>query len=154
MEKVGLKYGVFTALGLIVYFLLMMLLGFEKVLELRFFNAVIMAVGVCLAIRGYKISVNGDIPYLKGIGTGFLTALVGSALFAVFMLVYTKTAGGELIEAIAADNMFGDRMESTPGVVIFMVLMVEGIISGFLISFIAMQWFKKPNHEIPGGPNS
>lgn len=149
MEKIGLKYGFFTALGLIAYFLLMMLFGLEKVLELRFFNAVIIAAGICLGIRGYKISVGGNLHYLKGIGTGLLTAMVASALFAVFMLVYTKTAGGDLVEAIAADNLFGDRMEATPGVVIFMVLMVEGIFSGFIISFVAMQWFKKPNHEYP-----
>ncbi|MHC2991962.1 membrane protein, partial [Pontibacter sp. HJ8] len=51
MEKIGLKYGIFTALSLIAYFLLMKLIGLERIIELRFLNGVIMAIGVTLAIR-------------------------------------------------------------------------------------------------------
>lgn len=152
MEKVGLKYGIFTAAGLIVYFLVMALIGLEDIVELRFLNIVIMAIGVVIAIRSYKQLVDGNIRYFRGLGVGFITASVATLLFAVFMLVYIKTFDHSLLEVLTADEYFGERMMVTPGVVIFMVLVVEGLISGYFLSFIAMQYFKRRDHKVPGSP--
>lgn len=152
MEKIGLKYGLLTAVGLIVYFLLMKLLGFEHIIELRFLNGVIMAIGVVMAIRAYKISLNGEISYFKGIGSGLVTAVVATVLFATFMLIYIKAFDDRLLEVLSAESLFGERMAITPGIVVFVVLMLEGVISGFFISFIAMQWFKRPDHQVPNSP--
>ena len=152
MEKVGVKYGLFTAAALVVYFLLMKLIGLEEIVELRFFNGVIMAVGVAVAIHAYKKFVNGNIRYFKGIGVGFITAAVATLLFAAFMVLYIKTFDHDLLEVLTANEYFGERMMVTPGVVIFMVLIVEGLISGFILSFIAMQYFKRPDHRVPGSP--
>ncbi|HEY4651122.1 MAG TPA: DUF4199 domain-containing protein [Pontibacter sp.] len=148
MEKLSLKYGLFTAAALIGYFLLMKLLGLAHILELRFLNAVILAVGIVMALRAYKRLQKGQIGYLRGLGTAFLTSLVATTLFSVFMLVYIKGFDDSLLEVIAADQLFGDRVASTPGIVIFMVLMLEGIISGVMIGFIAMQFFKRPEHTL------
>jgi len=152
MEKVGLKYGLFTAIGLVTYFLLMLLLDLVHIVELRFLNGIIMAIGVSLAIRAYKISVHGKIGYFSGLGTGLITALVATVLFAAFMLVYIKSGGEALVETLTAQQYFGGRVEATPGLVIFLVLMLEGIISGFMIAFIAMQYFKRREHKVPGSP--
>jgi hypothetical protein len=152
MEKIGLKYGIFTALSLIAYFLLMKLIGLERIIELRFLNGVIMAVGVTLAIRGYKKFREGNIGYFSGLGVGIITAIIGTVVFAAFMVVYIKTFDHRLLEVLAGDQYFGDRLTITPGVVIFTVLMLEGVISGFMISFIAMQWFKRRDHKVPGSP--
>ena len=152
MEKVGLKYGLFTAFGLIGYFLLMKLIGLEQIIELRFLNGLIMAVGVTMAIRAYKRSLKGEIGYFRGLGTGIITAVLATVVFAVFMVVYIKAFDDALLDVLAGEQFFGERMAITPGVVIFMVLMVEGVISGFMISFIAMQWFKRRDHKVPGSP--
>lgn len=152
MEKIGLKYGLFTALSLIAYFLLMKLIGLEQIIELRFLNGLIMAIGITLAIRGYKKSRNGAIGYFSGIGVGLITAIIGTVLFAVFMVVYIKTFDHRLLEVLSGDQYFGERMSITPGIVVFTVLILEGVISGFMISFIAMQWFKRRDHKVPGSP--
>lgn len=152
MEKIGLKYGVLTAVGLVVYFLLMRVLGLVHIIELRFFNGVIMAIGVVLAIKAYKVQMAGKLTYFKGLGAGILTAAVSTTLFAAFMLVYIKIGGEALVEMLSADQYFGERVVSTPGVVVFTVLMLEGIISGFMIAFIAMQYFKQNEHKVPGAP--
>ena len=152
MEKIGVKYGLLTALGLVLYFLLMKLLGFVHIVELRFLNAVILTIGIVFALRAYKKLKQGNIGYLQGLGTAYLTALVATAVFAVFMLVYIKGFDDSLLEVLAAENLFGDRVSSTPGLVIFMVLMLEGMISGFMIGFIAMQYFKREDHKVPGSP--
>ncbi|MBF8962184.1 DUF4199 domain-containing protein [Pontibacter sp. FD36] len=152
MEKIGLKYGLFTALGLIVYFLLMKLVGLEQVIELRFLNGVIMAIGVTMAIRAYKISRQGNIGYFSGLGTGIITSALATVLFAVFMVIYIKAFDDALLNVLAGEQFFGGRMAITPGIVIFMVLMLEGVISGFMVAFIAMQWFKRRDHKVPGSP--
>ncbi|GAA4445646.1 hypothetical protein GCM10023188_49150 [Pontibacter saemangeumensis] len=152
MEKIGLKYGLLTAAGLVAYFLLMKLVGLMHVVELRFLNGIIMAVGVALAIKACKNVLGGEFSYFRGIGTGMITAVVGTVLFASFMVIYAKMAGGELIEMLSAERYFGERVESTPGIVIFSVLLLEGIISGFMISFIAMQYFKRRDHKTPNSP--
>lgn len=153
MEKIGLKYGLLTAAALVAYFLLMKLIGLTHVVELRFLNGIIMAVGVVLAIRAYKKVSKNEFGYFKGIGTGMITAVVGTLLFAIFIIIYANMGGGQqLIEMLSAKRYFGERVESTPGIVIFMVLVLEGFISGFMISFIAMQYFKRRDHKIPNSP--
>lgn len=152
MEKIGLKYGLLTAAGLILYFFLMKLLGLIHVTELRFLNGVIMAIGVVLAIKAYKTVSAGNIGYFKGLGTGVITAIIGTVIFASFMVAYVSIAGDDMIEMLTAERYFGDRIESTPGIVIFSVLMLEGLISGFLISFIAMQYFKRDDYKSPNSP--
>ncbi|MBX0335449.1 DUF4199 domain-containing protein [Pontibacter sp. HSC-14F20] len=152
MEKIGLKYGLFTALSLIGYFLLMKLIGLEHIIELRFLNGLIMAVGVTLAIRAFKKMRQGNIGYFEGLGAGIITSVLATVLFAVFMVVYIKAFDDRLLKVLAGEQFFGDRMAITPGIVIFMVLMLEGVISGFMVSFIAMQWFKRQDHKVPGSP--
>ncbi|WP_299821568.1 DUF4199 domain-containing protein [uncultured Pontibacter sp.] len=152
MEKLGLKYGLLTAAGLIGYFLLMLLFGLTHILELRFLNGVIMAVGVTMAIRAYKIKVHGDIGYFSGFAVGALTAVVATTLFAALMLVYIKVGGESLVEVLSADRYFGERVQTTPGIVVFSVLMLEGVISGVMIAFIAMQYFKQKNNKVPNSP--
>lgn len=152
MEKISLKYGLLTAAGLIGYFLLMNLIGLEHILELRFLNAVIMAIGIVLALRAFKRAKQGNIGYLSGLGTGFLTSLVATLIFSSFMLLYIKAFDDSLMEVLTQNRMVGERIASTPGLVIFMVLMLEGVISGAMIGFIAMQFFKRPDHTVPNSP--
>lgn len=152
MEKIGLKYGLLTAAGLAIYFILMRLVGLSHIIELRFLNGIIMAIGVSMAIRAYKIKERGKIGYFSGFGVGAITAIVGTTLFAALMLLYIKIGGGSLIETLSSERYFGERVQSTPGIVVFSVLMLEGVISGIMFSFIAMQYFKQKDHKVPNSP--
>jgi len=147
MEKISIKYGLLTALGLVLYFFLMKLLGLAHILELRFFNAVILAVGIIFAIKAVKLMKEGNLGYFQGLGTAFLTAFIATVIFAAFMVFYIKTSDDGLMDVLTADDLFGGRVSATPGLVVFMVLMVEGMISGFMIGFIAMQYFKRRDHK-------
>lgn len=152
MERIGIKYGLLTALGLVLYFLLMKVIGLVHVVELRFLNAIILTIGIIMAIKALKNVKQGKMKYLQGIGVAYITALVATVLFAIFMVVYIKAFDDKLLEVLTAENLFGERMSITPGLVIFIVLMLEGMISGVMIGFIAMQWFKSPDHKLPGSP--
>ncbi|WP_242919432.1 DUF4199 domain-containing protein [Pontibacter liquoris] len=152
MEKIGIKYGLLTTAGLIVYFLIMDLLGLTHYTALHFLNGIILTIGVVMAIRGYKQSVNGQISYFKGLGAGIITSAVATLLFAVFMVLYVKIGSGKLLKELSSQPYLGEGLAATPGFVIFMVLMMEGVISGVMISFIAMQFFKRDEHKVPGSP--
>lgn len=152
MEKIGIKYGLLTALGLVLYFLLMKVVGLVHIVELRFLNAIILTTGIILAIKALKNMKQGKMKYLQGIGVAYITALVATILFASFMALYIKTFDDNLLEVLTAEDLFGERMSVTPGLVVFIVLMLEGMISGFMIGFIAMQWFKSPDHKVAGSP--
>ena len=152
MEKIGLKYGLLTAGGLISYFVIMSLLGLVRIVELRFLNGIIMAIGVTLAIRAYKGISQGKIGYFSGLGVGAITAIVSTTIFAAVILLYIKIGGGSLVETLSNDRYIGERIQSTPGLVVFSVLMIEGVISGVMMSFIAMQYFKQKDHKVPGSP--
>jgi len=54
VEKIGIRWGIYTFLMLSVYFLLMKLFGLGHVLELRFLNAFIMFYGCYRAINAAK----------------------------------------------------------------------------------------------------
>lgn len=152
MEKIGLKYGLFTAITLIGYFLLMKLFGLAHIIELRFLNGVIMAIGVTMSIRALKIIRQGNLGYFEGLGVGIITSVLATAIFAAFMVVYIKAFDDSLLKVLSGNQFVGERLAITPGVVVFIVLMLEGVISGFMVSFIAMQWFKRPDHKVPGSP--
>ena len=149
MGQIGFKYGLLTAVGLILYFFLMKVLGVVHITELRFLNGIIMAIGVVFAIRSYKALTRGNINYFKGLGTGVVTAITGTLVFAAFMVAYTSVAADEMIGIMSSERYFGERAEATPGIVIFMVLLLEGLISGFMISFIAMQFYKRDDFKAP-----
>ena len=152
MEKVGIKYGLLTTAALVIYFITMDLLNLTHYTTLHFLNGIIMSIGIVMAIHAYKRSMRGTISYFNGLGTGVITAVVGTVLFAVFVVLYVSIGNGELLNTLSAEPYFGERVNATPGIVIFSVLMLEGIISGAMISFIAMQYFKRDDHKVPGSP--
>ena len=152
MEKIGLKYGLLTAIGLIGYFFIMKMIGLSHIVELRFLNAVILSFGIVVALRGFRKAKNEHFGYLSGLGLAFLTSLVATLIFSAFMLIYIKTFDNSLLNVLSNNSLVGERISSTPGLVIFMVLMLEGIISGAMIGFIAMQFFKRPDHTVPNSP--
>ena len=140
----GASFGLLTAAALIAYFLLMSLLGFHRIVELRFLNGIIVTVGICWALYKYKKEGNGKINYFNGLGLGFTTAGVAALLFGIFMMVYVTFINSEFITTLSTNLLLGDQLSA---ILMFAVIMVEGLISGFLIAFIAMQYFKTDEHD-------
>ncbi|MDX5347504.1 MAG: DUF4199 domain-containing protein [Hymenobacteraceae bacterium] len=148
MERTGLKYGVLTAAGLILYFLAMKVMGLAHLVELRFLNGLIMGVGVSVAIWQFKKSVNGAINYLEGLGVGFITAGIASFLFAVFMVLYVTLLDKQFMQTLLSDHTIGSKITLVPLLVVFGVIILVGVICGFMLAFIAMQFYKRADHTV------
>lgn len=139
IERVAVKYGIATAIGFIAYFLLMRALGLAQIIELRALNFVILSVGIFLAIR-YERNKDPEFAYLKGLATGISTAGVSLIIFCVFLAIYLDVLDPAFMQQIKEHEMFGEMLNPY---IASVAVLFEGILSGFLISFILMQYFKK-----------
>ncbi|GAA5039806.1 hypothetical protein GCM10011506_39490 [Marivirga lumbricoides] len=139
IEFNGLIGGLFIFIGLLIFFFIMSLLGLVHNLELRALNLFIMAGGVYFSIKNIKRR-NKDFDYLKGMGTGFLAAISSSLAFALFNILFLTVVNPDFMTEVIAEEPFGSYL--TPFTVAIVILM-EGVASGFLFTFGIMQWFKR-----------
>ncbi|RYU74173.1 DUF4199 domain-containing protein [Hymenobacter persicinus] len=142
-EKNGVRYGLPTAAGMAAYFLLASLLHLTDRVEFSFLNGVILAIGVSMAIAHYKQVCHNRMPYLQGFGTGIVTALVASVVFGLFFIVYT-VINPAIMDQLRARDLFGFDLSVT---IAFLAIVLQGVMSGVIISLIAMQYYKSPDHK-------
>jgi hypothetical protein len=139
IERVGIRYGIFTAIALIAFFFLMKLIGLVQVYELRALNAIFLFTGVYLAIRYYKKH-SPSIAYLNGLGVGLLTSAIALLFFSIFVVIYLGAIDPAFMESLKQNEIFGQYLNPyIAGAAIFL----EGTLSGLLVSFILMQYYKQ-----------
>jgi hypothetical protein len=139
VERNGIVSGLLTGVALTAYFLIMQVLGYAHILELRFFNFVILAVGVCWAISKYKKDLHNREFYLQGWAQGIYTSAVAVLSFAIFMSIYMSAINPELLAYIQNNVASGQNLS---GFTIFLSIFMEGMAGGFVITLSAMQYFK------------
>lgn len=132
--------GLSVLMSLIVFFIVMKLVGLFEVLELRYFNFIFLLSGILIAFYNYrkKNSVQG-IDYLSGLRMGLRISLIAVLPFAIFMGIYLKVDEG-FMNYVKENAEFGRYL--SPGIVSG-VIAIEGIASGVITTFIAMQYFKR-----------
>lgn len=144
-QKVSIKYGIFVGIAHIVYFLLMRILGLQDVIELSFLSAVFLIIGIIVAIANYKKALKGHINYLKGLAIGATVGVVSSSLLAIFMVVYISIFDSAYLDYLQASYLFPQSLTILS---LFVLAIIYGTWPGFLIAFIAMQWFKEADHTM------
>jgi hypothetical protein len=140
VERIGIRYGLWVAAGLILFFLFMKLIGLVHNLELRFLNILILAAGVIAAIRELKNTSNKRyLSYMKGVGCGLITTGVGVILFAVFLVFYLGFIDTAFMAEIKQKEAFGDILNP---VTVAITIIMEGGFSGVILTFATMQYMK------------
>lgn len=139
MERFGIVTGVITSLTLIAYFMLMKVLGLAHILELRFFNFVIIAIALFISIRKYKERLHEREFYLKGLGEGMMVTATTTVIFGVFMGFYLAYMDRALLETIKTTASVGEYLD--PLMIVFSIFL-EGMASGAVITFAIMQYLK------------
>lgn len=140
IEKIGFKVGFITFLSLVAYFMIMKFFGLSHVLELRFFNFVILAVGIGYGINKLKNELQESDFYMKGLGEGMIVSLVSIVLFALFMSIYLSYFDEALMQHIRETTTLGFTVAS--GFHVFFAIVMEGMASAVVITLGAMQYFK------------
>lgn len=138
--KVALKYGLFIAISLIAYFLILRLFDLHEKIWLRLLNGLVMATGVYYAIKSYKRISENQFSYVNGIKTGLICGFIATMIFTVFMAIYIFHIDVEFAETILRDwfNDFGVGAN-----ILLFTVFIEGISSTVILSLAFMQLFKK-----------
>jgi len=139
VERIGLATGLVTSLALILYFLAMKALNLAQVVELRFFNFVVIAIGICYGINMLKTRLHEQEFYLKGLAQGMIIAAVTVVTFALFITIYLRYFDPGLMGEISRRVPYTGSLD---GLVVFVSIFMEGMASGAIITFSAMQYFK------------
>lgn len=137
-----IPYALFTAAALIVYFLLMKLFGLEKNFYLRIFNFFIMGIGIYLLFHNSfsKKNIEPGAGYFQGLWSGTLLSVIAVGIFVVFLGLYMKFLDPGFLNALHEKSLW----LSTPVPILqtVFIILVEGLTSGFIISFTLMQYYK------------
>ncbi|MEM9675825.1 MAG: DUF4199 domain-containing protein [Bacteroidota bacterium] len=139
IEKLSVRYGILMAFALAGYFFLMKAFGLEHNLELRALNLLILVSFILMAIKKYKMIKGGEMAYLKGLGLGILTTVVGTLSFAIMVVFYVTVVSPEFMELIKTQEPFGSFLNPF---LVACTIVIEGVASGFLATYGIMQFFK------------
>lgn len=140
VNKTAIKTGIAVFGGFVVYFFAMAALDLLKIVELRAFNFFILLSGILYAINFVKNHKRSRFDYFEGLAAGFLTTVYGVVPFAAFVFVYLWKINPSFMEHIREYADFAQNL--TPALAAHAIL-IEGIASGAIISFISMQYFKR-----------
>jgi hypothetical protein len=138
IEKIAFKYGSLIAIMLIAFFLIMKLVGLAHIYELRALNFFFLTFGVWQAFRYLKRN-DQEFSYFKGLGTGIFTTAFSLLIFSIFVFIYTNILDPEFMVQLKENAPFGEYLN--PYIASF-VIFFEGTISGVIVSFGMMQYFK------------
>lgn len=137
-KRRNIGIGLLTSLGFVIYFAIMHVMNLTQHVELRVLNFVILLGGVALAIHQTKIDEEVDFNYFNGFKAGMVTSVVAVVSFAFLVLIYLES-NPELMQVIKERQPFGAYMNIPT---ICAVICVEGIASGFLATYMVMQYQK------------
>ena len=145
IKNLELKAGLLTCAALIIFFLFMKYVDLIQIVELRCINFFILLAGVNIAFRYHRRQAGANVEYFSGFFFGFFTALFAVIPFALFVFIYLWKIDPSLIIGLRSNSLFMG-IEVTPekaGITV----MIEGIVSSVLISFILMQYYRSESRN-------
>ncbi len=137
---IPLIYGIFIAIGLIAYFLLLSIFGLHKNPVYSVFNVVIVGLGMFACIRKYKKEKGAKFKYQKGFGALFSTGMIATLIFTGFFAIYATELNPDFLDELLA--MWESDWYINLGMVVFTVALM-GFATSIVLSLTYMQWFKR-----------
>lgn len=143
----SVKSGVFTGFGLIVYFLIMKAFDLHRNIELHYFNVVFLFFGLRGSIKKIK-SFSGELKYLEGLKIGFIVSLISILILNFFMLFYEFVIDPSFLNLLQEKISFGYvKSPLVTALSVFGLIFIEGLSSGFILTYILMQYYKNDTSE-------
>lgn len=142
-------YGIYIAIGLITYFLLLALIGAQTNPIFSLGNGVIVAFGLYKAMKNYKIQKGSNYEYQKGFMAGLFTGFNATLLFTIFFAIYVTHINPNFLPEMLAN--WSSHYHVGVGIVVF-VAAIMGFATTFVLTLSFMQLFKeswntKKNHN-------
>lgn len=138
-SKIPLIYGVFIAIALIIYFLIISLFGLHTNPAYSIFNVVIMAVGMYASISKYRVKKGTKFKYQKGFMAGVMTGFVATIIFTFFFGIYATELDPDFLSKLI--TMWESNWYVNIGLVVFVVALM-GFTTTFVLTLAFMQLLK------------
>lgn len=137
-NRIPENYGLRIAVGLMAYFVIMVIVGLAHHVELRLLNLGILVIGVYYALRRYRETREDKLNYFRALITGVATAAIGSVVFAAFLFIYMNV-DDSLMQSLIENEPMGRYLN--PYIASFIVAL-EGLFSGLLVTFVLINYIK------------
>ncbi|AZQ45150.1 hypothetical protein EJ995_03135 [Nonlabens ponticola] len=128
------------AATLIIYFLIIDLLNFSTTIYLSFFNAVITAGCLFLAVRDVYQHEKEDFKYMEGFTAALASGFIGTTIFTIFMAVYLFEIDPELAQSLKEQiTIAGSGIE----VAILLFIFLSGIATTIISALVVIPIYKQ-----------
>lgn len=150
MFKVYSRYGVWIAIVLIAYFLLLKLIGLHQYPGFSVANGLIYGVGIYLALKKYR-DLKSEFLYEKGFEVGLLSGGIATIIFTAFMAVYMYQLDTELATTI----MERWNLEYDLGtLMLLLTVLIMGFVTTLVLTLSFMQLLKTSWNTKDGNRNT
>jgi Protein of unknown function (DUF4199) len=145
-EGIGIRYGIYASVAMIIYFIVLNLLKLAYIEELRFMSHIFILIAVVLAIGAYKSKrpASADLPYLPGLSLGFVVGLSAAVIYAAFIFIYANFINVSFLQELQDQDYYGAKLSPF---MLFAAIVILGIAVGSMTSYILMMLYDKS-----GGP--
>jgi hypothetical protein len=138
----SIKFGFYTGLSLIIFFLFMKIFGFHRNLDLHYLNMIFLFFGLMFSIRKIKLF-SGELKYLEGLKIGVIVTIVSILILNFFMLFYEFLIDPSFLKLLQEKISFGyEKSNTVTSLIVFGLIFIEGLSSGFIFTYMLMQYFK------------
>lgn len=142
----AIKAGILTFMGFIIYFMFMKYMSLIHIMELRALNILILFSGIHFAIKYFKRVTQKQITYVEGYMLGCSITVISVISFALFSFFYFQFIDPSQIQHLKGNSpMLGINL--TP-VTIVITIIIEGLISGLILSFSIVQYIQKDSSHV------
>ncbi len=146
-NRIPENYGLKTAVGLMLYFLFMQLVGLSHHVELRLLNLFVIVGGIYFALKKFKTTHEDHMNYFRGLITGVATGAVASVVFAVFLFIYMKL-DPSLLKSVQENEPMGHYLNEYMSA---FIVALEGVFSGMLVTFVLINYIETDEVNDPAG---
>ena len=139
MIKAYSRYGIWIAIGLIAYFLILKLVGLHQYPAFSIANGLIYGFGLYKAMTFYKLN-EPDYQYEKGFTVGLVTGGIATVIFTVFMAVFIFQIDKEFTANILESWSLSYDMGASS---IIWSILIMGFATTLVLTLTFMQLLKK-----------
>jgi len=143
-DGIGIRYGVFASVAMIIYFIICNVAGLAHIEEVRFMSHLFIIIAVVLAIGTFKRNRGGNIPYLPGLGVGFVVGLSASVIYALFIFAYANFINTDFLSALEDQDYYGSQLSPF---ILFAAIVILGIAVGSMTGYTLMMLYDKSGGE-------
>lgn len=141
IEMIGIKAGLIIWVALLIYFVVMLSSNLLQSEIAWIMNILILGAGLMLMYRFYRKRTQLTVDYLPGLTLGIVTTIVSVFLYGLTVLIWLDVLDAGRLEFLKKNILFLGGDQITPFKA-FISIIIEGVCSGILISFMLMQYYK------------